>query len=124
MKVVLLARESPAEILEGLVRAGIEVDEVRLPTAESDIATLAACLEAAATALAAPVPAAAVVAGEGDAPLAAALAAVKLGVPTAWIGGTGPLPGLLADEALDASADSASLVRAVEALVNPKLGNP
>ena len=52
------------------------------------------------------------VAGDGDAALAAALTAVKLGIPTAWLRPAKrrePLVARVADETLDATADAGAL---------------
>jgi hypothetical protein len=84
---------------------------------------LAAALRDAEAALEDP-PEAALVAGEGDSALAAAVTAVKLGIPTAWVGADGgeiPLVARVAELRLDATADAAQSARAVRELVESRI---
>jgi hypothetical protein len=65
-------------------------------------------------------PAGVLVTGTDDDALAAAITAVKLGIPTAWVGrvdGDAPLAAHAAELALDATADVAASARAVAELV-------
>ena len=62
--------------------------------------------------------------GEGDGALAAALTAVKLGVPTAWVasGQTDePVLSRLADESLGATRDASAIAAAMTGLAAPTI---
>jgi alkanesulfonate monooxygenase SsuD/methylene tetrahydromethanopterin reductase-like flavin-dependent oxidoreductase (luciferase family) len=91
---------------------------------------LAAALRAAEAAVERERPGAAVVIGDSDGALAAALTAVKLGVPVASVAGSTAVPGepplvtLVADGTIAASGDPAEVADAVEAWLAPILSGP
>lgn len=88
MRLIFFGTEIPAAMHSALAEEGfrLEVAPARgAPPAAGAVGALAAALREAESALGGDPPSAALVAGGGDHALGAALAAVKLGVPTAWI---------------------------------------
>lgn len=131
MRLTLFGTETDPALVEALSGQGFAVAERALasPTGPEATATLAAGLRDAEAALAGEAPAAVVVAGGGDAALAAALTAVKLEIPTAWLPPAAgdpadALPSLVADLTLDASRDASANAQAVRALAAPTLSSP
>jgi hypothetical protein len=120
---------STVELAEALGAEGFAVDRRAMAVSDGPeaTATLVATLRAAEAELADQPPDAVLVAGGGDAALAATLVAVKLEIPTAWLPAAGPddpLPGLVADLTLDASGDASASAQAVGAMAGPTLPSP
>jgi hypothetical protein len=117
-----------APLADALEREGFDdVDALSLSADGDSVEGLAAALREAELALADSGPAAVLVTGTGDAALAAALTAVKLDIPTAWLGGaTGELPlvARVAPTTLDATADAAENARAIRALAESRSPSP
>jgi len=127
MRVMLFAAAADAALMAALEAEGLRIDHREPPSADAPGASgvLVSSLRDAEQALAAAEPAAVLVGGDGDAALAAALTAVKLSIPTAWLrpgSTTGhPLVERVADRALDATADAAQLAASVRALAAPTI---
>ena len=125
MRVVLVGTHP--SLVEALGRAGMEVGQVQFPPAGDAGATagLAGALRAADEALAGDPPDALLVGGDGDPALGAALTAVKLGIPTAWLrpadAPRDALVGRVADLSLDATTDAEVLATAVRELAAPTI---
>ncbi len=88
MRLILFGTEIPAALRSALAEEGFELESPPAggtPPGPGPVGALAAALREAEAALQGDPPSAAVVTGGDDAALGAALAAVKLGVPTAWI---------------------------------------
>lgn len=88
MRLILFGTEIPPGLASALAEEGFQLEVAPAPgspPAAGAVGELAAALREAESALSGDPPAAALVAGGGDDALAAALVAVKLGVPTAWI---------------------------------------
>jgi hypothetical protein len=131
MRLVLLGEQIEPALAEALVAHGFEIDRAPPPRPQGDaaVAELAAAIRGAEAALQPDPPACALVAGSGDVALAAALAAVKLGIPCAWIeppeaGDAGRLVGRVVDLSVDATGDAAELARAVAGIATPTLTGP
>ena|SRR5215211_477405 len=127
MRLICFGRPESA-LAEALAAEGCELD-VKEP-ASGDRATgsaaLAAALREAEAALQEP-PDAVLVTGADDVALAAALTAVKLGIPTAWAGDGGaeiPLVARVAELRLDATADAAQRAGAIRGLAESKIHAP
>ena len=119
MRVVLFADGSADGLADGLAAEGISLEAVTLPAKPGapSIAALVSSLRGAEEALTGDAPEAVLVAGEGDEALAAALTAVKLQIPTGWLGpAEDSLLGRLADASVDATAPAADLASAVRGL--------
>lgn len=121
----------PSPLLAELSEAGDEVEAAPTATAGGDGATaeLAAALRAAEQALTGEEIACAVVTGAGDDALGAALAAVKLGVPTVWLPAADAPPqalliGRVADLTVVATDDAAEMADSIRSLAASKLGSP
>ena len=115
-------------LAEALAAEGCELDVTELESGDgaSAPAALAGALRTAEAALQ-QAPDAALVTGADDAALAAALTAVKLGIPTAWIGDSGgevPLVARVAELTLDATGDAAEAARAIRELGESKIPSP
>jgi hypothetical protein len=113
---------------EVLAAAGLEVEAAPQPQPDEIGATaeLAAALRAGEHALGGGDVACAIVGGAGDDALGAALAAVKLGVPTAWLAPEEPSPearviGRVADLAIAATDDAEDAARRIRSLAAPRL---
>lgn len=131
MRLILFGTEIPPALADELTRGGLELESAPEPRPEGDgaVAELAAGLRGAEAALAGDQVACALVAGSGDAALAAALAAVKLEIPTAWLAPADPsevarLIGRVADLTLDASQDAATSAPSIRELAAPRLHSP
>ena len=114
-------------LADALAVEGCELDvrELEGGTAEGS-AALAAALRSAEAALE-DAPDAALVTGADDVALAAALTAVKLGVPTAWAGAEAeevPLVARVAELTVDATRDAAEGARAIRELAQPRIPPP
>ncbi len=121
MRVVLIADGTSDRVTEGLADEGI-TDRAGDPAAaagDGASAELVAALRGAEEALAADPPDAVLVTGQDDRALAAALTAVKLQIPTGWLGpaGTGDAPvARIADARLDATTPAVDLATAIRDL--------
>lgn len=133
MRLIRFGNGEDGELAAALAAAGFAVDAQPPPagTASERTATAALTegLRAAEAACAGERPTAVVVADAGDAALAAALVAVKLEIPTAWLrpadaGAEDELVGRVADLTLDASHDADETARAVRDLAMPRLPGP
>ena len=127
MRLTCFGRPESA-LADALAAEGCELDVTELESADgaSASAALAAALRAAEAALQ-PAPDAVLVSGGDDTALAAALTAVKLGIPTAWIGDAGgeiPLVARVAELTLDATGDAAGTARAIRELAESKIPSP
>jgi hypothetical protein len=114
-----------AALAEALASEGFQVDVAALTSAPEGgmTAELARALREAESALS-DRPAAVLVVGVDDAVVAAALTAVKLDIPTAWVGDRAdpvPLVARVAELTLDATADAADGARAVRELAESRL---
>jgi hypothetical protein len=123
MRLICFGRPESA-LADALAAVGCELDVTRPGSADgaSGSAALAGALRAAEAALQEP-PDAVLVTGADDAALAAALTAVKLGIPTAWAGDAGgepPLVARVAELRLDATADVAQRASAIRELAESK----
>jgi hypothetical protein len=122
----LIAFGLPDRTLAEALRAeGFELDVRTLApgTGASPTDALVGALRDAEAALEDP-PEAALVAGEDDPALAAAVTAVKLGIPTAWVGAEGaeiPLVARVTELRLDATADAGDSARAVRELAESRM---
>jgi hypothetical protein len=134
MNVLLLSDRASTDLADALRSREVDVAEAIIggegapATANGgEIAALAAALRAAEAALADRPATAAVAVGDGDWALAAALVAVKLGIPLAWLprgapaqaaeGAEPPLLQLVADHALQASDDPDAAAGAIQAWI-------
>jgi hypothetical protein len=127
MRLTCFGRPESA-LAEALAAEGCELDVTELEGGDGAGATtaLARALRAADAALQ-PAPDAVLVTGADDAALAAALTAVKLGIPTAWIGdadGEVPLVARVAELPLDATADAAQTAQGIRELADSKIPSP
>jgi hypothetical protein len=117
-----------AALAEALGREGFDdVDRLTLSPDGDSVAALAAALREAGLRLAERSPDAVLVTGAGDAALAAALTAVKLDIPTAWLGeaaGELPLVARVAPITLDATASAAENSLAIRDLAESKITSP
>lgn len=127
---VLTFGQVPAGLLSELSDAGLEQRAAPTARADGDGATaeLAAALRAGEQALTGEDVACAVVAGVGDDALGAALAAVKLGVPTLWLAPADAPPGALvigrvADLTVVATDDAAEAAESIRSLAGPRLAS-
>ena len=125
MRIALVAPESGRSLAADLEGAGLDVAPIEVPD-PGDLAGggLAAALRAAEAALESDRPAALVVAGAGDEALGAALTAVKLGIPTAWLRPDEPTAGLtgrVADLTLDATDGAPAIAAAIRELAAPTI---
>ena len=125
---VLSFGQVPSPLLSALSEAGLDPEAVPAPSTEGDgtTAELAAALRAGERALTGEGVACALVAGAGDDALGAALAAVKLGVPTAWLAPADAPPdaqviGRVADITVAATEDAEEAVRRIRSLAGPRL---
>lgn len=127
MRITLLAPPMDAALGSELDAAGLEVRTCELPAGDGEEpgGELSACLRASERALSGHSPDAAVVAGGGDAALAAALTAVKLQLPTVWVSAAGEEPGSLVERVADltvpASEGAQQIATAVRELVAPTI---
>lgn len=132
MRLTLIgADDAPNEALAlaaALEAEGFTVTRHALRQADGEEATaaLVGALRESETLLAGEPPQATVIAGEGDLALAAALVAVKLEIPTAWIGppvaqGALPLAARIAHLALDATAPAPVSAAAITGIAAPTL---
>ena len=128
---VLTFGSVPSRLLSELSAAGVEPEAAPTATREGDAATaeLAAALRAGEQALTGEDVACALVEGTGDDALGAALAAVKLGVPTIWLPPADAPPqalliGRVADLAVVATDDAAEVADSIRSLAAPKLASP
>jgi len=129
MRLIWFGENDGFELRPALEAAGFAVDAQPAPASTTEdvavTARLAAALRAAEEACAGERPAAALVAGSGDPALAAALVAVKLDIPTAWLptarAKEDELIGRVADLTLDASGDAEASALAVRELALPRL---
>lgn len=114
-------------LAEALQRGGFDdVDRVALSPEGDSVTALAAALRAAELRLAEDAPTAVLVTGTDDAALAGALTAVKLDIPTAWLGVLTrelPLVARIAPVTLDATAGAAQNARAVRDLAESTTHN-
>jgi hypothetical protein len=134
MNVLLLSDRASTDLADALRSREVDVAEAIIggdgtPAAADggEIAALAAALRTAEAALADRSATAAVAVGDGDWALAAALVAVKLGIPLAWLprgapaqpaeGGEPPLLELVADHALKASDEPDASAAAIHAWI-------
>lgn len=130
MRLVLFGHDTVPGLAEALAGEGFDVARAPEPAAgDGPVDALVANLRAAEDALGEPPADAAAVCGGGDPALAAALAAVKLGVPTAWIRPPDAeievhLTGLVADAAVDATDGAAACASAVTAIAASTLRAP
>lgn len=127
MRVALFAPDRDGALPDELRAEGLEVGalEVGAPAAGATAALVAGFRDAEG-ALAADLPAAVVVAGEGDEALAVAITAVKLEVPVVWLA-PGESQGLLAqvaDRTVDASAGAAAIATAIRESAAPTIPAP
>ena len=130
MRLVLFGDQPVPGLPDALAAAGFEVEPAPSPAVpRAPVEALATALRAAEGALDARPVAAAVVCGGGDEALAAALAAVKLGIPTAWIRPPDAeidvhLTERVADTALDATDGAQAIAAAVTAIAASTLRTP
>ncbi len=130
MRVVLFADGEAGGLGERLSADGVALEPVSLPAPEGDAssAALVGALRGAEDALEGEEPAAVLVAGDGDAALAATLTAVKLQIPTGWLrpagAGEDGLVARLADTSLDATAPAADLGSAIRDLAARTISAP
>jgi hypothetical protein len=112
-------------LAEALMAAGFELDVrmISIPAEERATTALASALREAESALQER-PDAALIVGAGDTELAAALTAVKLDIPTAWVGDQGaetPLVARVAELPLDATSDAARSAVAIRELTESRI---
>ena len=130
MRVALFAADTSDVGSLAALAEDIEVDRHASPASPGPaaVSALVASFRAAEEALAEDPPDAAIVAGEDDAALAAALTAAKLDVPTAWLRPPGtkgqPLVERVAGAAIDAEGDASALASAVRSLAAPTITAP
>ncbi len=125
MRLILFGTEIPPALRSGLAEEGFELEAPPArgaAPAAGAVGALAAALRDAESALGGDPPSAALVAGGGDAALGAALAAVKLGVPTAWISPPDAeievhLTGRVADLTVDATQNAHDAAREIAEMV-------
>jgi hypothetical protein len=120
MRLITFGPEIRPALASALAEEGfqLEVAPVAPPPAPGAVGALAAGFRQAELALGGDPPAAALVAGGGDPALAAALTAVKLGVPVAWIPPPDPevevhLTRRVADLTVEATEDARDGARAI-----------
>lgn len=127
MRLVALGPEPPPDLAEALTAAGFALERPGVPAAAEAGrgAGLAAVLRASEVALEADPPAVALVTAPGDAGLMAAVAAVKLCIPTAVVGaaedGEPPLAGRVAHLWVDRQDDAQAAARRIGAIAAPTL---
>jgi hypothetical protein len=130
MRLVLFGHDTVPGLAEALAAEGFELARASEPVAgDGLVGALVTHLRAAEDALGESPPDAAVVCGGGDPALAAALVAVKLGVPTAWVRPPDAeievhLTGLVADACVDATDGAAACAEAVTAIAASTLRAP
>ena len=128
MDLTLFSAAPADDGLAGALEAeGFEVERCALPSeAGGPTPLLAATLRSVEAALGDEAPAVVVISAPGDAALAAALATVKLGIPTVWLRPPGApdadgLVGRVADLELDATQAAASLARSIRDMTPPRI---
>jgi hypothetical protein len=132
VRIALIGSAHAPAIAPSLVAAlgaegfAVERHELRAGASDGATAALAEALREAEALLASDPPDAAAVFGDDDVALAAALVAVKLEIPTAWLGAGEAAPELplvahVAHAALDATGDAAALAAAIAGMVAPTL---
>ena len=128
MRLLCIPVQPEPGLAEALTAEGFELDvRAAAESPASATATLAASLRATETNLAGA--AAVLLTGTGDEALGAALAAVKLGIPTCWLRPADAsveedLIGRVADLTLAATDDAAAASLAIRELAAPKLSSP
>jgi hypothetical protein len=127
MRLICFGRP-PSALADALAAEGWNLDVTASASGEgaSGSAAMAAALRSAESALQ-ETPDAALVTGADDAALAAALTAVKLGIPTVWAGDAGeeiPLAARVAELTLDATGDAGEGARAIRELAESKIHAP
>ena len=122
MRLIVFGTEIRPALASALAEEGFQLEAAPTSAPGSGaVGALAAGLRQAESALGGDPPAAAVVAGGGDPALAAALTAVKLGVPIAWIPPPDAdvqvhLTGRVADLTVEATEDARDGARAIAGL--------
>ena len=131
MRMIVLGPEVPPPLAAALADEGVETEQAPQPEpqGESAVAELTAALRATERALDGSGAACALITGAGDAALGAALTAVKLGIPSAWLAPadaveSGELTGRVADLTVDATADPGAGARAIRELGVPTMRSP
>ena len=130
MRLVLFGHETVPGLADALAAEGFEVARASQAVAgDGPVDALVAHLRGAEDSLGESPPDAAAVCGGGDPALAATLAAVKLGVPTAWIRPPDAeievgLTGLVADACVDATEGAGACAAAVTAIAASTLRAP
>jgi hypothetical protein len=123
MGIILFARPDQQHAVAELSEQELELRLHELESTDGPTGGLIAGLREAERALADADADAVLVAGADDAALAAALTAVKLQIPTAWLAGEGDDAGVLigrvADEVIDASGPAEEVAARVAALARP-----
>jgi UDP-N-acetylglucosamine 2-epimerase len=130
MEVVVFTTGENPGLVEALTGEGLSARTEAIPSAEGpgESRELVAGLRGAEAALESDPPDVVLVTGAGDGALATALTAVKLQIPTGWLGGgddgEGELIARVADASLDASAPAGDLASRVRDLAARTLRAP